>query len=365
MTEPRREEPRPPGPALEAAQGALYAVSLPERALRAMVGTASGLLRESARAAVPDAMKGSKLYELTVRKMLGFLIRDVGGFEGVAAEKVAGSYLGPAVEGTAVAAPVPEGSEFLVKKALGNALDIAGIATLHVSPLWVIAVFSDIVHGARTYLHALGEELRARGVIAKDAQFEGVDGLLKAIQTVSGAVADNLDTPPVTVSELEKMVKTLREESKKVDLRHLLPEQEVANLWSGIQEAARLEGRSPFEVSSAMAMMVYNQLLRVGQGAVSTVKVGFDILNDNVISYYLTSLAELSRKGYYQSLLEASGPYLRGLRHLFEPSRETYTEKVLKGKPLRALWQALRRWCARRRMRRRQAVAAGAESPRS
>jgi len=133
--------------------------------------------------------------------------------------------------------------------------------------------------------------------------------------------------------------------SKKVDLREMLPESEMNRLWNEIHEAARLEGRSVFEVSSALGMMVYNQLARVGHGAVGSVKVGFDLLNDNVLEYYASSLAEMHRKGYYQSILEASGPYLTGLALLFQPSRETYTEKVLKGKPFRALWGKIRGCC--------------------
>ncbi len=361
---PEEVQPEPTEESLiETAQAAaLYTASLPERTLRALVGAASGVLRESARAAVPDAMKRTKFYELTVRKMLGFLVKDVGGLEAAAARGAGPTARADAASGTAAAAapaagetgeavpaPPPEGSEYVVKKAIGNAIDIAGLATLHLSPLWVIAAFSDVVLGARTYLNALGEELRARGVISPEEKFEGVDGLLKSIQKISGSVADNLDTPPVTTAELEKMVTGLREESKRVDLIHVLPEAELKRLWDEIHAAAKLEGRSPFEVSSAMGMMVFSQISRIGQGAYGTVKVGFDLVNDNILKYYVDSLAELRRKGFYQSIIDVSQPYMEGLGHLFQPSRESYTEQVLRGKPFRALWRKLRAWCRRKK----------------
>jgi hypothetical protein len=332
---------------LEAARaGTLYGASLPERTLRAIVGAAGGVLRESAQAAVPDAMKGGKLYEITVRKMLRFVIEDVGGLEGAASPASCDPGLAPA-------AP-PAGTEYVVKKAIGNVIDVAGIATLHMSPLWVIALFSDVVHGARTYVNALADELRRTGVLTGDARFENVDGLLGALQRVSGTVADHLDTPPVTLGELQKMVTSLREESSRVDLTTLIPEEQLAAVWNGIQEEAAAAGRSPFEISSALAMKAYGQLERVGKGAFGGVKVGFDLLNDNVIRYYLDSLGELHEKGFYQTVMEASGPYLHGMRHLFEAERETYTEKVLKGKPLRALWAKAKAWCRARRLRRRR-----------
>ena len=108
---------------LEAARaGTLYGAGLPERALRALVGAAGGVLRESARAAVPDALKGSKLYELTVRKMLRFVVEDVGGLAGACGG------------GEAPGAAPPAGTDYVVKKAIGNAIDIASLAALHVSP---------------------------------------------------------------------------------------------------------------------------------------------------------------------------------------------------------------------------------------
>jgi hypothetical protein len=320
---------------LDAARaGTLYGASLPERALRAMVGAAGGILRESARAAVPDALKGSKLYELTVRKMLRFLVEDVGGLEGAAPEA-----------GAAAGAAPPGGTEYVAKKAISNAIDIAGLAALHVSPLWVIAIFSDVVHGARSYLDALGEELRRTGVISPETRFEGVDGLLAALGKVSGSVADGLDTPPVTIAELGRTVRILREESARVDLKALYPQEPLDALWKDIGDAARTEGRTPFEISNALAVMVFSRITRVGRGAAGSVKVGLDLVGENVVAYYLDSLAELGRKGYYQSLADASGPYLDGLRHLFAPSRESWTEKVLKGRWLRALWA----WIGRKR----------------
>jgi hypothetical protein len=335
--------------AIDAAlSGTLYGASLPERALRAMVGAAGGVLRESARAAVPDALKGSKLYELTVRKMLRFLVEDVGGLEG-ACKGEAGAIPGPT--GATAPALAVGGTEYVVKKALGNAVDIAGLAVFHVSPLWVVAIFSDIAYGARSYLNALGEELRRTGVIAPDARFEGVDGLLAALGKVSGTVADGLDTPPVTIAELEKMVRSLREESARVDLKALVPQEGLEKIWKGIEEAAAAEGRSPFEISNALAVMVFAQISRLGMGAVGSVKVGLDLLHDNVIDYYLDSLAQLHEKGYYGAVADAAGPYVEGLRLLFDPSRETYTEKVLTGKLFALIWAKLKGCCRRRRRR--------------
>ena len=160
-------------------------------------------------------------------------------------------------------------------------------------------------------------------------------------------MADHLDTPPVTLAELEKMVRSLREESGRVDLKALVPEERLDALWKEIGEAARTEGRSPFEISNALAVMAFSRISQIGKGAAGSVKVGIDILEENVLGYYFDSLAELHRRGYYGALADASGPYLAGIRVLFEPSNETYTEKVLTGKVFARIWARVKGWCGR------------------
>ena len=351
--------------------GVLYGASLPERLVRGMIGAASGILKESAEAVVPDAMKGSKLYELAVRKMLRRLVEDVGGLKaiGPATEEspAAGTGTtdrGTAAPGTDTAAPGTDtaapgtgagtADTSAAHLAVSSAVDIAGMTALHLSPLWVLAVVSDVALGARTYLQALVKELKTQGVIEGSAAVESVDDLLATLQQVSGTAADKLDTPPLTLKELRRSVDQLRSESKKVDLAKMLPTEEMDRLWREIQATATREGCSVFEVSSAMAMMALGRVAQAGKGAYGSVKVGFDLLNDNVLQYYADSLARIHEKGLYQTLAETYEPYLRCLRHLFEPSTSTYTEEMLTGRLFTRLWRWMRTWFQSRLRKRRQ-----------
>jgi hypothetical protein len=309
--------------------GVLYGASLPERLVRGMIGAASGVLKECAEAIVPDAMKGSKLYEMAVRKMLRRLIVDVGGLK-------------------APAPPAGGEATQVVKVAVSNAVDIAGIMTLHLSPLWLLAILSDVAFGARTYLHALVKELKSSGVIAKTTTIESVDDLLGTLQRMSGTMTDKLDAPPLTLLELKRSVEQLREESANVDLARLIPADELDRLWRDIHDTAAREGCTVFEVSSAMGMMMLERIAQVGQGAFGSIRVGFDLLRDNVLEYYAASLARIRQKGYYTALAETYEPYLRSLRLLFEPSTPSITEEALTGRLWRRFWQWLRRKFRRR-----------------
>ena len=111
---PRRSsgaEPRRRGAAGGRARAAGYVLSLPERALRSMSAVSGGLLRELGDAALPLAVRRTKLYRTMVADTLRFLIEQVG--------EVQGTY---PLEG----AP---GDDFVVRRTVGNGLELIGILT--------------------------------------------------------------------------------------------------------------------------------------------------------------------------------------------------------------------------------------------
>jgi hypothetical protein len=316
-----------------------------------MVGGACAVLRETASVAVPGAIQRSRLYSTAVRKMLDFLVTDIG--------KLRCPPAGDAASETAAAAG--EDSQYVVKKAIGNVIDLAGLTVLHVSPFWVIAIFSDVALGTKTYLRALAEELKRQGVIEKSATIDNIDNLLGALEETSGALAENLDTPPVTVAQLRTSVTRLRQEAGRIDLTRVISSEDVAAVWNELERTASREGRSLLEVSGAVAMMTYTQLVRTGKGAYSSAKVGFDLVNDNIVQHYREALQRIHQRGYYQAVLETYEPYVQGLRLLFESCTETTTEQLLRGKPFRRLWRWLISWF-RRKSKKPEAAAAVAHA---
>jgi hypothetical protein len=326
----------------------MYGLSLPERLARVMISTAGGALRGTARVAVPDAFKEGRLYEITVKKMLGFLADDIGRLERA----------GPGAALAEGRPANPEKDQFVVKKAIGNVIDVAGLAVFHVSPIWVIAIFSDIVHGTRTYLKALVKELKEQGVLPENQTIGNVDHLLEALENTSGTLANSLDTPPVTVDQLRAAVARLRAQASEADLTEVISTEDMARVWNQIEATMLEEHRSLLEVSNAVAMITYTQLVRAGKGAVGTVKVALDLFSDNVVEYYLEAFSRIHHKGYYESVLEVYEHFVDDLRHLFEPSGVTTTEKLLRFGWLRRFW----RWLWRRgRSRQRSAISAQPE----
>src|SRR5262245_32569484 len=94
-----------------------YAISLPERALRALIGTVGGLVHESARRRLPRFVRGSRLYEATAKNALRIAIEAVGGVEPTEPQEVSAQ-------------------EVTKRKAAGNAVELGSIAAFGFSPLW-------------------------------------------------------------------------------------------------------------------------------------------------------------------------------------------------------------------------------------
>src|SRR5580698_10524946 len=134
----------------------LYTLSLPERAVRSTVGVTAGASREAAHA-------------LVIASSLNFLTEDIGG-----------------VEQQARPGEAPNVDNFLARKAVGNFVDLAGLATLHLSPIWVFAVVSDVAYGSKVYLNELAAELRQRGLIRPDSTIDRVEDLFDAIRSATG-----------------------------------------------------------------------------------------------------------------------------------------------------------------------------------
>jgi len=178
----------------------LYTMTLPERSLRSAIGLAGGVAKETAEWLVPQAFQSSKTYEIVVRNSLRFLTEDIAGVAGQAEE--------PATA-----------DDYLARKAVGNFVDLAGLATLHVSPLWLLAIASDVAYGSRAYVLELAEELKREGIIDETSTIHHVDDVLAAVQQTSGEAAGLFDTPPLSVEQMQQTLDQTRAAASSADFR--------------------------------------------------------------------------------------------------------------------------------------------------
>ena len=346
--EPKKEQTDPSVSSVSSVyQHLVYGLSLPERAIRTTAATVGGVIHESATLLVPQAFRDSKTYNVFVHQMLDMLAKDVGGVERPTDEQK------PAVSSSEKSdnAPKTEGAEadgvtqeYVARKAVGSFVDLAGLATLHVSPLTVLAVVSDVAYGTKTYLHELSEELKREGVIAEDSTIDNAGELLEAIAKTSADTADQFDKPPLSVQGLAETIRQTTDQLSTIDPTLILPQSEINQLWTDMQSMADRENVNLFEISSAMTMYTLDNVNTATQGALTTIRVTGQLLDREVLDHYRQGLNQIQEEGLYSMLAKTSEPYINAVWFNFSTDRPTLTEDIVSGKMAGRVWAEFQQW---------------------
>jgi hypothetical protein len=268
-----------------------YAVSLPERALRALVGALGGLVHESAQVLLPRFVRRSRLYEATAKNALRIAVEAVGRVE-------------PAEP------PEVSAAEITKRKAAGNVVELGSIAAFGFSPLWLLAAASDVVHGSRVYLAAFVDELKRAGVLAEEREIGSVDELLESLENASGRTAGLIDIPPLELAQLRSTLGELR-----ADASGLPGPAELAALYQGLREEAAREHGSLLAVSVGMGMAF---LLSAR-----------NLANTHLAIPYREDWAPLRHEGFAAYARRVGAPYARAVGGHFDPTRPSWTERLL------------------------------------
>jgi len=238
---------------------------------------------------------------------------------------------------------------FVARKTVGNFVDMAGLATFHLSPLMLLAVVSDVAYGSQAYLQELADELKEQGVIAEDSTIDRVDDLLEAVAQTAETTATAFDTPPLSVDGLKQTIDETREAVASVDPASVIPQAEVQRMWTEIHETAVSEGVNPFAISSAMTLYSLDKVATVGRGALSTVKAAGTLFDRHVIDHYGNALGDIREKGLYASLQQTAEPYIDAVWTNFSSDKDTITEDMLTGRLISKAWGKVRGWVGNRK----------------
>src|SRR5262249_11142572 len=157
-----------------------------ERFVRAISALAGGALRELGEVGLPSRVRRTRLYQSLVDSTLQFLIEQIG--------RVDGAY--PAEK------ELPK--DFLIRRAAGNAIEIAGIVAFRASPVWVFAVLADVSGAGRELIAEIAEALKRDGLLDPNRSFENVDQILDGFERTTGQLAETFNTPPLDVASLRE-----------------------------------------------------------------------------------------------------------------------------------------------------------------
>jgi hypothetical protein len=269
-----------------------YVISLPERTMRAAIALVGGVVYETSNVALPRALRESKLYQVTIDRLLRIMIEWVGDVRDVYQDEET---------------PV---QELAARKFTGNVLEWASIFAVGFSPLWVLAAASDVMGGSKAYLRALVGELEAAGHLPQDTDVTSYEELLSRLETGSGVLADAIDVPPMSLREARASFDALRRQAS-----DLPPAEDLARLFREMQATARREGRSLTDVSAALGL--------------AAAKAGLEMGNVHVFDFYQDALGAIREEGLLRFLRRVATPYVSRAGSHFDPGERTYTDRFL------------------------------------
>jgi hypothetical protein len=269
-----------------------YVISLPERMTRAAIAIVGGAVYETSNVALPRALRESKLYQVTIDRLLRIMIEWVGDVHDVYRDEET---------------PV---QELAARKFTGNVLEWASIFAVGFSPLWVLAAASDVMGGSKAYLRALVAELEAAGHLPQDTDVSSYEELLSRLETGSGVLADAIDVPPMSLREARASLDALRRQAS-----DLPPAEDLATLFWEMQGTARREGRSLTDVSVAIGL--------------AAAKAGLEMGNVHIFDFYGHALGAIREEGLLRFLRRVATPYLSRAGSHFDPAERTYTDRLL------------------------------------
>jgi hypothetical protein len=292
-----------------------FVLSMPERILRSLSALSGGLLREIGNVVLPLRIRRTALYRVMVEVTLRFLIEEVGRVEGVYPQ-----------EGKLA-------QDFLLRSGASRGIEVLGLLTLHVSPIWVLAALADATGAGHSLISQISDALKQDGLLDRNARFENVDQLLDGLERTSAQLAQTLNQPPLDIAGLRQEWAKLKQSLPRIPRANLPQADALEHVWKRLVNEAATQHRSVFALCSLMALSTLTHIpaniFWLSRAARSGAKRTGAVLGDALLGHYVRSLDEIRTTGFLEYWKREFRPYLRAAASQFAPSSRTLTERLL------------------------------------
>ncbi len=223
---------------------------------------------------------------------------------------------------------------FLVKRTLGDGIDLAGLVAFHASPVWVLAALADLTGASRQLVDEIASSLKRDGLLDPSRKFEGVDQMLDGLERTSGQLATSLRYPPLDIAGLRKEWSALREAARGIPPNNLPSPDLLRRRWEELKQESAAQGRSVFEVSTRIALSTARampgNLIKLSRSAgTATLRTG-QIFAKGMLDHYERAIGEIRETGYVAFWSREFRPYLQAAARQFSTSHGSWTERLLK-----------------------------------
>lgn len=277
-----------------------------------------GLLREIGAVVLPARIRRTSLYRTMVEVALRFLIQEVG--------QVPDIY--PS-EGRLA-------QDFLLKRGASHGIELLGLLTMHVSPIWILAALADASGAGHTLIQQIAQALKEENLLDRNSQFTTVDQLLDGLEKTSAHLADTLNVPPLDMPGLRREWTQLKEELPRIPHDRLPTPANLERIWAELLESAAEQQRSVFAVCSLVALSTLKELpaslVWLSRAARAGAKRTGEVIGGALLAHYKQAIDEMARAGFLEYWRGQFRPYLRAAAEQFAFAKESSTERLLRKK---------------------------------
>jgi hypothetical protein len=222
---------------------------------------------------------------------------------------------------------------FLLRRTLGDGIDLAGVIAFHASPVWVLAALADISGAGRQLMDEITASLKDEGLLDRNRNFESIDQVLDGLEQTAGQLASSIRQPPLDVAGLRKEWKALKRAAGSLPAPSLPSADFVRGQWDDLKTAAAAQHRSVFELSSLIALSTVRavpaNLLWLSKCArTASLRTG-QLFAEGLFDHYRTTLNEIREAGYLKYWAREFKPYLLAAAQQFSTRNRSLTERIL------------------------------------
>ncbi len=292
-----------------------YSLSLPERTIRSLAAVAGGTTTLLTDTLLPESMRQTTIYTVTLGMMQQYVIEEVAGMESELAEEES---------------ELPDG--YVQRKMAGTVLEGAGLCVVGFSPLWVLAIAGDAAGGSKVFLNRLVENLKENGLVDEEAEITELVDVLEATQTATSKSATVTDMPPLSREELSVVADELKASYGEAfkGAGDLAPE--LDGIYDDMTQLASRDNISVERLSGIMTVDAMSRAKKGTDTVVVTGQTGAELFDEKILDSYRETLTAVSEQGTDSYVSDHLQPFLKSAKSHFDSSQTTWTEKKLKGK---------------------------------
>lgn len=292
-------------------KSARFYLTLPERTLRSLTSAVTGITSLTTKLLMPKFIKNSATYRVTFGMLQQFLIETV-------------------AEVKQEAPDIELKDNYVVRKTAGAFVEGIGLLSIHFSPVWMLAIVSDISGGSKEYLNRLIHDLKKNGIVKDEAKFNSVFDLLEGVRNSSKLGVDSIDMPPISKDEFLKLKTDMVKNFKDNGNQTKAIMKDLEGVWKQMHQVSKDEN---FAISKLNGTMTLDLMKKTATKGIDMTKATSEtmmgLFNDVIIKSYKESINELSEHGKRKYVIDHLTPFMSQFSKHFDKNKLTMTDKLI------------------------------------